>query len=253
MAKHENFYENLPEAQMRLRGTVVLYDKTPVYVWAVTDHKGDGVFRIYISPIEDVHNSPGGNPIHDVSQNNPQLGVAFDEWMEQPKVKSSKNFRIQRKKMNSPLFNKFRPFPLGMMNGETQAVYVERQPQRPKTEQGLTPNSLFSTPVTAAQGNGPRHSVDIYKKNFRDCIVGEYPSPKTVLAGLQSPKVANESVAFDRKFALVRGPIDTLFLGYKEDIIGVLPNGDFSALKLGKDFTHCKEVVEELNLFYTVK
>lgn len=253
MAKFENFYENLNEAQMRLRGTIVLYDKTPVYVWAVTDHKGDGVFRIYISPIEGVPNAPSGCPIHEVSQNNPQLGVAMDAWMEKPNVKSATNFSVLRKKMNSPLFNKFRPFPLGMMNGKTQAVYIERQPQRPKTEQGLTASGLFYTPVTAAQNNGPRHTPEIYTKAFRDCIVGEYPSPKEVILGLRNPKVANESVAFHRKFALVRGPIDIIFLAYKEDIIGVLPNGDFSTLKLGKEYTHCKEVVEELNLFYTVK
>jgi hypothetical protein len=44
---------------------------------------------------------------------------------------------ILRKQMNSPLFNKFRPYPLGMCNTKGQrAYYLERQPNR-KTEQGF--------------------------------------------------------------------------------------------------------------------
>jgi hypothetical protein len=87
---------------------------------------------------------------------------------------------------------------------------------------------------------------------FKDCILGNYPTPKDTLEGLKNPKFINESVAFNREFALVRGPIDLIFLAYREDIVGVLPNADFSRLKLGKEFIHTKEVIEELNLFSIV-
>lgn len=246
MATHTNFYESLPEAQMRLRGSIILYDGLPYYVWAVTDHMGDGAFRVYMSEIEKVSSVPGSNPVsYGHPPHTPNLGQMMDEWMEQNKG------HMIRKKMNSPLFNKFRPFPLGMMNQDTNAIYVSRQPARPKTEQGLTPQMLFTVKTTLGLKPAGNH-VDVYSESFRDCILGNYPAPKTVLDGLKNPKYVNESVAFHREFALVRGPIDLIFLAYREDIIGVLPNADFSRVKIGKEFPHTREVTEELNLFATV-
>lgn len=251
MAKFENFYENIQEAQMRLRSTVVMYDKEPVYIWAVTDHKGDGVFRAYISPSNEVRYAPPNLPINHLPHGHSGLGSVFDEWLAQQPP--SDKFHILRKKLNSPLFDRFRPFPLGMINLDQFAVYAERQPQRPKTEQGLTQGGIYATLATAsASSKGPRHAIDMFSDAFRDCVLGNYPSPKTVLDGLLNPRVANESVAFHRRFALVKGPIGILFLEYKDDIIGVLPNGDFSKLKLGKEYLHCREVVDELNLFATI-
>lgn len=252
MPKFENFYENIQEAQMRLRGTVVLYDKDPVYVWAVINHKGDGVFRIYISPVEDVDHCPGGMPINQIPHTHAALGEVMDEWMATPNVMSNSKFRILRKKMNSPLFNRFRPFPLGMMNAGKYVYYLERQPQRPKTEQGLVSSAVHATPISAAVNTQIMKSIDLFTPSFRDCVVGDYPSPNNVLAGITNPRYDNEAVAFHRQFALVKGPIDTLFLAYKSDVIGALPNGDFSRVRLGKDFAHCREVVDELNLFNTI-
>ena len=48
MEKNVNFYENLEEAQRRLRGTVVMYDGIPHYVLAITDHQSGGIFRVYM-------------------------------------------------------------------------------------------------------------------------------------------------------------------------------------------------------------
>lgn len=251
MAKYINFYENIAEAQMRLRGTVVMYDGQPVHIWGIADHKGDGVFRAYVSPIEDVNFAPAGNPVNQIPANHPGFGPSMDTWMQSPAVKALDKFRIQRKKLDSPLFDKFRPFPLGMMNNKGKAVYVERQPNRPKTEQGLIDLMLYTIPIELTPGRSSH--VDMYTKEFKHCILGEHPTPKEVLDGLTSDKYVNESVAFNRKFALLKGPIDLLFLNYKGDTIGVLPNSDFSKVVIGRNFHYLKEVVDELNLFSDIR
>lgn len=162
------------------------------------------------------------------------------------------NLTIVRKNMDSPHFNKFRPFPLGMMNKGTLAVFVERQPLRPKVEQGLTQAMLVGTFVNASlmANRGP---VSLFSTEFRDCIKGDYPSPNQALEGVVSDKTANESIAFHRNFALVRGPIGTVFLAYKDDVVGALTRSNFSSVKLGKEFKHLKEAVGDLNLFQFIE
>ncbi len=44
-----------------------------------------------------------------------------------------------------------------------------------------------------------------------------------------------------------------MFLAYKEDIIGVLPDANLGTLRVGADHKHTLEAVYELNLFNTVK
>lgn len=255
MATYKNFFETLAEARARVSRCIVLYDGEPVYIWAISDHKADGVFRAYITPIEEVsaHTTMMGFPGAVYPHNHEMIGQVFDTWLD-----DHKDTKVRRKKMDSPLFNKFRPFPLGMVNVKQPnaglAYYVERTPIRPKMEQGLTTGAVFETPVTAAQNRKQQgHMVDMYSKEFRDCIMGQYPRPKEVLEKLSSDTVANESVAFHRYFALVKGPVDIIFLAYKGDVVGILPMSDFNTLKLGKEFRHLKEAVEELNLFYTIK
>src|SRR3546814_9937744 len=48
---------------------------------------------------------------------------------------------------------------------------------------------------------------------------------------LTDPNCINTGAAFHREFAFIKGPVDTLFLAYKEDLIGVIPNGDLSAIR----------------------
>lgn len=236
---------------MRIKQTIVLYDGYPQYVHTVAPHT-DGVFRVYMTPLEKVHEMPmAGLPCNgSIPHGHAAMGPEMDTWME------AHPDWITRKMMNSKKFNRFRPFPLGMVNQGTSAVYCARQPARPKTEQGLIPSMLLATPISVSPKNGipaSSYHVDCYNKSFRDAIVGDYPSPKVTLDGLKNPNHSNESVAFNREFALVKGPIDLMFLAYREDIIGVLPNGDFSRVRLGKGFKHCKEVTDELNLFYNIE
>lgn len=242
---YTNFYESIKEASIRLRGTIVVYDGLPYYVVTMADHMKDGIFRIYLMPTELVQkiNHP------DVSQypvDHPALGEYVDKWMvDNPKA------CIIRKQMNSPLFNKFRPYPLGMVNAGTETYYVERQPNR-KTEQGLLPSMLCETKVSAGKESRRGGTLSPYTEDFKDCVIGNYPSASECLTALNDPKIEDESAAFDRKFAFVRGPIGMIFLAYKEDVIGVMPYNDLSTIRLGRHSGHTREVVESLSLFNTI-
>ncbi len=249
---HPNFYENLQEARLRLRSTVVLYDGEPYQIIGITDHKGDGIFRVYLDAIghdAEKHRHPNpydiwGNYPHD----HPSLGEMFDKWME-----ANPKSGVLRKQMNSPLFNKFRPFPLGMCDVGKHTYFVERQPNR-KTEQGLVRSMLYENLISTGaieqfRGLG---NINLYGKEFRDTIMGKYPSPEICLTELLDPNTENYSHGFHRNFALARGPIDMLFLAYKSDIVGVLTNSNFGVLKLGKKFGHTREAIADLQLFTNI-
>lgn len=246
MATYTNFYETLSEALMRLRATIILYDGRPYLVWTITDNP-DGIFRIYMSEITKVNQMPENLPCgHSIPHGHVAMAEAMHNWMSQyPDY-------IIRKQMNSPLFNRFRPFPLGMLNQDCHAIYTVRQPVRPKTEQGLTLQMLYTKKVAPSNTENFTH-VDMYSEGFYDCIMGNYPSPKVALEGVTSTKFENQSVGFHREFALVRGPLDLVFLAYKDEIIGVLPRGDFTEVMIGRKFLHTKEAVDDLNLFYDIR
>lgn len=247
MATHVNFYENIAEALLRLKQSIVLYDGEPFYIWTVTDHKGDGVFRVYMTPLEKVHSVAGIIPAgNQVPHGHAAAGGLMDSFVE------TKPELVIRKMMNSSLFNKFRPFPLGMCNQGLNAFYVARQPARPKTEQGLTSSMLYTSMISPMPAKKAFNPIDMYTESFRDCIIGKHPSPKMVLENLLSSKYENESVAFHREFALCKGPIDLIFLAYRDEIIGVLPKANFDLVKIGRKFLHTREVVQELNLFSSV-
>lgn len=246
MPEHVNFYENLKEAQMRLRGTVVLYDKMPYYIQGITNHKSDGVFRAYLQGLTTKMPPYTGFEWGNYGSENPALGPAVDQWME------ANPGKYLRKRMNSPLFDKFRPFPLGMANVGGGTYYLERQPVRPKTEQGLTRAMVTETLITLNEGGLRRSTgarVDFFSEAMESCILGQYPTAKECLKQLSDPDVENSSAAFHRNFALLRGPIGMFFLAYKEDVVGALPSGSFDKLILGTGFKHVKEAVEELGLF----
>lgn len=251
MPAHLNFYENIKEAHIRLHNTVVMYDSLPYYVIAITNHHGDGIFRIYLQPLgdESVGNCVEGpfeytNNLH---REDPALGAKLDSWMA-----SYPNAKTICLRMNSPLFNKYRPFPLGMCNYGPSVFYMERQPTR-KTEQGLTVNSVAETRLSlTGQVTMSRRgsiTVNFTGEAMRSCIIGDHPSIQDCVSALMSDKFQNEGLAFHRDFALLKGPIDLLFLAYKNDIIGVLPKSDLSFVKLDPKYIHAKEVVEKLALF----
>lgn len=260
MVAHPNFYETIHETHMRLRGTFVLYDGEPYVVICITNHRDDGIFRIYLDPIGEGEDklsshSPNPPPVNQFESDDPSLGVAMDKWMEK-----YPNTKVIRKMMSSPAFNKFRPYPLGMCNYEGRVFYLERQPNR-KTEQGLTHSMVACQHVNLdIMGNGKQRMgggrggcmVDLCGPGFRDCIKGTHPSAQDCLEALKDLEIVNEAAAFHRQFALVRGPLGMIFLAYKADIVGVLPNRDLSCVRIGREHHHTREVIELLRTFDTI-
>lgn len=252
MVQHLNFYETLQETDMRLKGTVVMYDSQPYYVLCVTNHRDD-IFRLYLAPIGlgdagMIFNQANRPPLHSHPACSTGLGKAMDVWLEENPASG-----VLRRKINSPAFNKFRPFPLGMCHHEGTVFYLERHPNR-KTEQGLTPSMLTSHRISLSlEKQACLPPLEFFGSNLRDCIVGQYPDIQTCLTSLSDPEVVNDAAAFSRHFALVKGPVDTLFLAYKSDIVGWLPNNDLSIVRLAREFRHTREVIGLLGVFREVE
>jgi len=256
--KYPNFYETLKEAKMRLEGTVVLYEGRPYYVLCIGNHT-DGIFRVYLDDIlyakgKDV--GPAYQRDHDVA--------AAAQWHDEPSMSRAQkldkiidkkpDIGVIRKMMNSPHFNKFRPFPLGMINDNGKVYYAERQPTR-STFQGLTQQMVNSLPISTIPDimrRGLAGRVSFTSPTFGRAIVGDYPSVTECLSALADPRIGNEGAAFHRYFALFRGPLDMLFLAYKSDIVGYLPEGDLSKVVIGRGFKHCREAIAELNIFNVI-
>lgn len=262
--QYNNFFETVNEAYIRLRGTFVLYDDEPYNVLCITNHNEDGIWRIYLDPLgegEDKlsYNTQYPPPCGNYSSDYPEMGKMMDDWLDKMTKQAEAGklgTKVIRKMMNSPKFNKFRPYPLGMCNFNGSVYYLERQPTR-KSEQGLTHRMLTSQSVNLAPDNGKKSlnrsgMVDLYGPSFLACIKGTHPTAQECLNNLKDPDIMNDAAAFHRQFALVRGPLGMIFLAYKADIIGVLPNKDLSCLRLGCDFRHTREVVEILGTFTNI-
>src|SRR3546814_18111544 len=113
MVKYTNFYETVKEADMRLRHTLVMYDGEPYYVLLISDHKKDGVFRIYMDKAGNEHGFAFQREQvpYEASSSWNVTATVMDDWLEKNPDKG-----VIRKMMNSPKFNQFKPFPLGMIN-----------------------------------------------------------------------------------------------------------------------------------------
>jgi hypothetical protein len=227
-----------------------MYDDEPVEIITITDHVGDGILRAYVRPIgytpEELEAMPNVvTGLNNFPPGHNGIGTYMDAF-----ITDNPSCGIKQLRMDSPKFNKFRPYDLGMYWDPPHVYYVERQPNR-RMEQGLISTMLLVKHLTpTSEGGKPADGyVNMYGPEMRRCILGEHPSPTRCIEGLTNPKYANTAAAFHRNFALVKGPIDTMFLAYKQDVVGQMPHGDFSKVKLGADFTYCKEVVDELQLF----
>lgn len=246
MVNHVNVYENITEAHQRLLHTIVMYDKEPYRVVAITEHKADKVFRIYLLPIP--YGTEGDYParVEGYRHGSAEQGEYLDEFIKA----AGTNCKLIRKKMNSPLFNRFRPFPLGMLNVKGETRFLQRQPQRVR-EQGLIRSTVLETSISLDSNTYESTCQrELNSKEFRDCVIGTYPSFAECMKEFADPETTNKSVAFDRNFAIIKGPLDLLFLVYKTDCIGLI-NQDQSVL-LSKDFKHCRELVGELGVFTRV-
>lgn len=254
MKQYVNFYESIKEADMRVNNTVVLYDGEPYYVLAVADHKPDGIFRVYLDPYTEEASLtfqrtsiPGVDGGYSFSER----GTVLDQWLE---TNEGQNSGVIRKMMNSPKFNKFRPFPLGMVNtAQGYAAYLERRPTR-YTQQGLMDNMIRFRTVMVGDSEQRKYTsgYNFYGADMYRVIKGIYPSADECLSRFKEDSVTNQSVAFARDFAFVRGPLGIVYLAYKEEIVGFTPTVSTEEVRLGKDFQHLRELVQELNVFNKV-
>lgn len=255
MPAYDSFYETVKEANMRLQNTVILYEGLPYYVLCVDNHKADGIFRIYLDPVSpdkdlEVEVVPG-IPYIWHTEGGVSVGMKMDEYLN-----NHPDSRIKRKMMNSPGFNKFRPFPLGMVNLDHEVFYAERRPTR-HTHQGLTKDMVLTTRVTETGENfkgypGNRLNLAPSNKKYYDMYVGNYPTLDETLVALSDPDVANLGAAFSRNFAVIRGPARLLFLAYKTETIGIIPNRDRSLVSLSPEYAQLRELIQESSYFSTV-
>lgn len=263
MKIYPNFYETLKETEMRLNNTIVMYDGAPYYVLCVSDHKNDGVYRVYLDPLGnpngmEINELPFGESVPYDWYDEPGIGNSKGEKMDAYLDKYDGKTRIVRKMANSPLFNKFRPFPLGMENTGGDVYYIERQPVR-HTQQGLTQQMIRTTcliPSSSMKSSGGGllgSNISIFHQDFYAMLMGDYPTAQEIVEQLRDPNILNNAVAFHREFAIVRGPLDMMYLAYRTDIIGVMPKGSLDKVCLGRNFVYTKEVVRDLGIFNSIE
>lgn len=254
--EYKNYYENLREAQMRLNNTVVTYDGEPVYILSITNHKKDGIFRVYSLPIATWWDNKGNflkrlPDTGNFTPDDPGLGTYLDKWMEDNPKED-----LTRKHINSPAFNKFRPFPLGMWHRGNKTYFLARQPQR-HTQQGLTRGHVRQTEISLRSAEDKfdgSYGGNLGGPALRDTILGHYPTLRTCLEGLKDPDKMGveprDSVAFHRDFALLKGPLDLIFLAHKTDIVGLVENTD---AVLAANYKYLREITENTNCFNRVR
>lgn len=207
-------YETLEEITTRLKGSVVIYDGDPVYVVDV-GQVGPGdpadVARVYIAPL----------PI--------LPGKEYTKEMCERKFITSKKFDL-------------RPFKMGFMNYEGEAVYLSRIPQRQYT-QGLKNNTLRAAMPSGKPFKG--FGSVVTAQAFVDCIKGKYPSIQEAM------RTGASSVALSRDFAFTRDEdLNLLILNYKDVKCGTkdMDSGHEVGFRLSPKFKFLKESLEQARI-----
>jgi len=244
--QYPNFFETIKEARMRLESTIVAYEGVPYHCITVGDDDGQ-FFDLYLDPIERGKSMAVATfsdiPIHWFDEpGEPSKSEKMREWLEKRPESG-----VFTKKANDPGFNKFRPFSLGMVNTNGLCLYTERAPTR-NMQQGLTQQMIRQWAFD------PERSphINYLSPEFKDMVIGDYPTPQECLDAVMDERCANVHAAFNRNFAFAEGDAGFLFLAYKRDIVGLLPHGDMSKLVLSTEYSYTKEVIDELELFETI-
>lgn len=214
-------YETLEEAEMRLNGTVVLYDGEPVYVNRIAtaapgDPKQD-IFRVYARPLP-------------LDKKEEGKGEEFRKFI------SSKKFDLST-------------FKMGFMNRNGKIYYCSRAPKR-QYKQGISTNTLVCDPVDKNdfeyhQKGSPRLTHLIYEQCFADMVRGIYPSFEEAMKLLLEEET--NAVAFCREYALSKDKdLDGLiYLYHKTNKVGFILN---EQVNLAKKMRCLKETLVELGL-----
>lgn len=213
-------YENVDDARMRLRNSVVLYKNDPVLITDVIRGEGDEILRVKFNalPVQ-------GLPV----RNNPFGEVRRKE---QPKDDAE-----ERKYISSKHFD-IAPFELGYVNA-TRPFYCTRLPNRIQ-KQGLCAENFKGC---FNNGGGASWALFLASPETTAMIKGDYPTFEQAAANVHKKK----EIAFSRYFCLVQDEVipDLLFLYYKGSKIGFLQKKEVT---LGKNYECLKESLEELNV-----
>lgn len=147
-------YEGVADANMRLKGTVVLYEGNPVYIRNVVAGEKDEILRVQADPI-------------------PIKPRTMDE-AEMRKYISSKKFDIA-------------PFKMGYVNAPTGCFYCSRLPSR-QQKQGLSSETFTGRDH---RGNAVPFSNFTTCKEVVAMVKGDYPSFEVAKRALaKCPSVA---------------------------------------------------------------
>ena len=95
--------------------------------------------------------------------------------------------------------------------------------------------------------------INFTSDEMYDMLVGNYPTAEESLEALLDPECGNTGAAFHRDFALHKSAGDFLFLAYKQDVVGIMPEGNFDKLVLSTTYQYTKEVIEEAGFFQSVE
>lgn len=181
---NEFVFENVEQANFRLANSLIEYENKLYWVNEIRDGFADGIPRIYM-----------WNPM--------------DE-----------NRKTVRKQLNSPRFNRFRPFQMGFLNyfedGAKNCMFTSRQTAR-RNRQGLTKDTFAAHTVDGQQKN-----LDLRicsgRESFAEMVNGIYPSFDEAVDAL----TPNSAVAFDRNYAVRMDPTGLVTLYRKKERIGLI-------------------------------
>jgi hypothetical protein len=216
---YDNFYENLEEASFRLNGTVVLYDGNPVYVATLENHK-DGIVRVNIMDL----------PLDPNTMTSPST----------------------RKMINSPKFNKFRPFEVGNMNylsqnGNLIPLRVERIPARTRMQGANSTNMRISmVDPRLAAGAAFNWNNLICNEGFVEMVKNIYPTLPEFFESETPACCLSRDLTVN---TVERSGVCYVF--YKMESIGILnTNG---SLFLFPKYNYLKESLDAARIFSEVK
>lgn len=204
MPDFPDYYENIDEAQFRLQGTVVTYDGKPCYIQNIQRHR-DGILRCYIvmlpNRIDRRYDDEFVEVVDDDDEINPDIPQAI------------------RKKITSPKFNRFRPFPMGFVNffrDYPKAKYLTRIPGR-RSKQGLYSETFKVDHIDTRMADRGGFNTYVSQPEFRDCVVGEYPTFEEAMDTLR----ADTAIAVNREFAIERDNLGLNYLYHRLDKVGI--------------------------------
>jgi hypothetical protein len=210
-------YENVEDAKLRLRNTVVLYKGEPVLITDVARGEGkDDIFRVLFNPLPNAGVDPFGRKVADP-------GAAERKYI------SSKHFDIA-------------PFRMGYVNTpKTGAFFCSRVPNRVQ-KQGLCGENFVAKYDT---GGIVHFNTFLACKSVVDMVHNRYPSLDEAVKELAKCP----SVAFHREFAVMKDEVipDLVYLYHKGQKVGMYSKGE-NKVCLGNKFNCLKESLEELKL-----